>query len=59
LIAVGSGQGPAPDTEQWMTAFTELVATAVANAQCRAELITSRARIVAASDAGRRRMCRR
>ena len=57
LIAVGSGQGPLPpDTEQRMTEFTELVATAVANAQSRAELMTSRARIVAASDEARRRI---
>ena len=57
MIAVGSGQGPLPaDTEQRMTEFTELVATAVANAQSRAELITSRARIVAASDEVRRRI---
>jgi signal transduction histidine kinase len=39
-----------------MTEFTDLVATAVANAQSRAELITSRARIVAASDETRRRI---
>ena len=57
LIAVGSGEGPLPpDTEQRMTEFTELVATAVANAQSRAELITSRARIIAASDEARRRI---
>jgi signal transduction histidine kinase len=56
-IAVGSGQGPLPpDVEQRMTEFTDLVATAVANAQNRAELITSRARIVAASDEARRRI---
>ncbi|HEX3512693.1 MAG TPA: GAF domain-containing protein [Trebonia sp.] len=57
MIAVGSGQGPLPpDTEQRMTEFTELVATAVANAQSRAELMSSRARIVAASDEVRRRI---
>jgi signal transduction histidine kinase len=57
MIAVGSGQEPLPpDTEQRMTEFTELVATAVANAQSRAELMTSRARIVAASDEARRRI---
>jgi signal transduction histidine kinase len=57
MIAVGSGQGPLPpDTEQRTAAFTDLVATAVANAQTRAELITSRARIVAASDEARRRI---
>jgi signal transduction histidine kinase len=57
LIAVGSGQGPLPpDTEQRMTEFTDLVGTAVANAQSRAELMASRARIVAASDEARRRI---
>ena len=57
LIAVGSGQGPLPpDMEQRMTEFTDLVATAVANAQSRAELMASRARIVAASDEARRRI---
>jgi signal transduction histidine kinase len=56
-IAVGSGEGPLPaDTERRMTEFTELVATAVANAQNRAELISSRARIVEASDEARRRI---
>ncbi len=57
LIAVGSGQGPLPaGTEQRMTEFTDLVATAIANAQSRAELMSSRARIVAASDEARRRI---
>ena len=57
MIAIGSGEGPLPpDTEQRMTQFTGLVATAVANAQNRAELMTSRARIVAAADETRRRI---
>src|SRR5712671_6597594 len=57
MIAVGSGHGSLPPgTEQRMSEFTSLVATAVANAQTRAELITSRARIVAASDEARRRI---
>ena len=57
MIAVGSGDRPLPpDAEQRMTEFTDLIATAVANAQSRAELITSRARIVAASDEARRRI---
>jgi signal transduction histidine kinase len=57
MIAVGSAEGPLPpDTEQRTAEFTSLVATAVANAQSRAELITSRARIVAASDEARRRI---
>ncbi|HET6988755.1 MAG TPA: GAF domain-containing protein, partial [Kribbella sp.] len=55
MIAVGSASGPLPpDTEERMTEFTDLVATAVANAQSRAELMSSRARIVAASDEARR-----
>ena len=57
MIAVGSGQGPLPpDAEQRMTEFTDLVATAVANAHSRAELMSSRARLVAASDEARRRI---
>ena len=57
MIAVGSGQGPLPpDTEQRMTEFTELLAIAIASAQSRAELMASRARIVAASDEARRRL---
>ena len=57
MIAVGPENGPMPaDTEQRMTHFTDLVATAVANAQNRTEILTSRARIVAASDEARRRI---
>jgi signal transduction histidine kinase len=56
MIAIGSAEGPPPDTEQRMTQFTGLVATAVANAQHRAELVTSRARIVAAADETRRQI---
>jgi signal transduction histidine kinase len=44
------------DTESRLTAFTELVATAIANAESRSELAASRARIVAASDETRRRV---
>jgi PAS domain S-box-containing protein len=44
------------DTESRLTGFTELVATAVANADSRAELMASRARIVAAADETRRRI---
>jgi signal transduction histidine kinase len=57
MIAVGSGQGPLPpDTEQRMTEFTDLLATAIANAQSRTELMDSRSRLVAASDVARRRI---
>jgi signal transduction histidine kinase/uncharacterized protein YoaH (UPF0181 family)/ketosteroid isomerase-like protein len=44
-----------PDTEQRVGKFTELVATAIANVQARADLAASRARIVAAGDEARRR----
>jgi len=44
------------DTEERLAEFTELVATAIANAESRAELAASRARIVATADAARRRI---
>jgi signal transduction histidine kinase len=54
------GAGPAvplpPDTEQRVGEFTELVATAIANAEAHAALTASRARIVAAADDARRRL---
>jgi signal transduction histidine kinase len=58
LIAVGSTQEqPLPaDTEARLASFMELVATAIANAESRAELMASRARIVAAGDEARRRI---
>ncbi|HTF51339.1 MAG TPA: GAF domain-containing sensor histidine kinase [Pseudonocardia sp.] len=56
-MAVGSRRDRLPqDTEQRLADFTELVATAIANAESRAELSTSRARIVAAADQTRRRI---
>ena len=59
MIAVGSREGPLPPgTEQRMSEFTNLVATAVANAQNRAALETSRdelARLLA-EQAGLRRV---
>jgi signal transduction histidine kinase len=45
-----------PDTEARMSDFADLVGTAITNAATRAELIASRARIVAAADEGRRRL---
>jgi signal transduction histidine kinase len=45
-----------PDTESQIAEFTELVATAIANAESRAEVAASRARIVAAADDTRRRI---
>lgn len=48
---------PFPDgTEAQIASFTELVATAIENAEARAELQASRARIVATADRTRRRI---
>ena len=58
LICVGSSRPellPA-DTQDRLSRFTELVATAVSNATTRAELTASRARVVAAADETRRRI---
>ncbi|MEU3335891.1 nitrate- and nitrite sensing domain-containing protein [Streptomyces sp. NPDC006668] len=43
-------------TEDRLADFTELIATAIANADSRAQLTASRARVVAAADASRRRI---
>jgi signal transduction histidine kinase len=50
------GQSLPADTESRLASFTELVATAIANAESRAALAASRARIVVASDETRRRI---
>ncbi|HEU5390262.1 MAG TPA: PAS domain S-box protein [Streptosporangiaceae bacterium] len=47
-----------PGTEERVASFAELIGTAVSNATARAELIASRARMVTASDAARRRVTR-
>jgi len=52
-----SRRGPFPaDAADRMSDFTELVATAVGNAESRAELAASRTRVVAAADEARRRI---
>jgi signal transduction histidine kinase len=57
VIAGSSQEQPLPaDTEARLARFTELLATAIANAESRAELNASRARIVIASDDARRRI---
>jgi signal transduction histidine kinase len=57
LMGVGSRVEPLPtDTEERLSQFTELLATAIANAENRAALTASRARIVAAADDARRRI---
>jgi len=56
LVAYTRDQQLPADTEARLASFTELVATAVANADSRAQLMASRARIVAAADETRRRI---
>ena len=57
VIVVASRSEPlSADTETRLAGFTELAATAVGNAEARAEVTASRARIVAAADQARRRI---
>ena len=57
IVSIASRRAPLPaGTEARLAGFTELAAIAVANAQARAEVTASRARIVAAADQTRRRI---
>jgi signal transduction histidine kinase len=57
LVVSSTQEEPLPaDTEARLVGFTDLVATALANAAARAELTASRARIVATADNTRRRI---
>jgi len=57
VMIVSSRDDPIPvDTEARLAGFTELVATAIANAEARAALTASRARIAAGADTTRRRI---
>jgi signal transduction histidine kinase len=57
VIIVESRAGPLPaGIEARLAGFTELAATAIANAEAQAALTASRARIVATADATRRRI---
>jgi GAF domain-containing protein len=56
LVAYTHEQPLPADAEARLAGFTELVATAIANADAQAALAASRARIVAAADATRRRI---
>ncbi len=56
VVATTEPEPLPPDTEGRIVEFAELVATAIAAATTRAELIASRARIVAAADGARRRL---
>jgi signal transduction histidine kinase len=56
VIAGSSSESLPADTEARLVGFTELVATVIANAESRAALTASRARLVAAADEMRRRI---
>ena len=57
MAAASADEHPlAPDTEARLASFTELVATAVSNAENLAELRASRARVVATADETRRQI---
>jgi len=57
MMAATNRSRPLPaDTESRMAGFTELLTTAISNAEGREALIVSRARIVAAGDEARRRI---
>ena len=57
VMAVASRAGPLPaGSEERLAGFSELAATAIANAEAQAALTASRARIVATADATRRRI---
>jgi signal transduction histidine kinase len=57
VMTVSSVREPMPaDSEARLAGFTELVATAIANAESQAQLTASRARIMAAADHARRRI---
>jgi signal transduction histidine kinase len=59
VMIVASVREPLPaDTEARLAGFTELAGTALANTEAQAALVGSRARIVAAADAARRRIQR-
>jgi signal transduction histidine kinase len=56
IAGTADGQPLAPDSQSRIAQFTELVATAIANADSRAKLAASRTRVVAAADAERHRI---
>jgi signal transduction histidine kinase len=56
MIVVSTGEPLPSGLEGRLEKFTELLATAIANAESRSELAASRRRIVAASDQARRRI---
>jgi signal transduction histidine kinase len=55
IVASSRGEPMRDDTEERLRRFTELVSTAIANAEAQAELTASRARIIVTADETRRR----
>src|SRR6185295_9036616 len=59
VVAASIREEPMPnDTETRLGSFTELVSTAIANAEAKAALTASRARVIVAGDETRRRFGR-
>jgi signal transduction histidine kinase len=58
VVVSSRGRALPADAEQRLGDFTELVATAIANADGRAQLVASRARLLTAGDDARRRVVR-
>jgi signal transduction histidine kinase len=56
VVTMAREEGLPVDAEERLADFAELVATAIANAEAKAELTASRARIVASADETRRRI---
>jgi PAS domain S-box-containing protein len=56
VVAWARREGASAAVEARVSEFTELVAVAIANAHARAELVASRARVVAAADEARHRI---
>ncbi|GAA2624810.1 hypothetical protein GCM10010399_65260 [Dactylosporangium fulvum] len=57
VIATTLCESPVPpDAEARLAEYTDLIATAIANTQARADLVASRARLVVATDQARRRI---
>jgi signal transduction histidine kinase len=56
IVALTGAEFLPADTELRLAGFAELLSTAIANAEARAEVAASRARVVAAADQARRRI---
>jgi signal transduction histidine kinase len=56
VVALTGGEYLPAHTESRLAGFTELLSTAIANAEAQAEVTASRARVVAAADQARRRI---